>query len=156
MLFKKWFNRPRIESQILNAIETFREINTEAFKHVYSSDMSILQIHVCESNIVSYIELLTKLSNILHSDRMIQKYEIDLDIKLVYIRDFFLDKENNYIDVVSYLSNFINLCIDILILYDNIERNTNKTFNQEKNILLLRNVISNLVQISNQLKIMSV
>lgn len=153
MFWKKWFKKNLIETKtsIGNTIDVYDALDLEKFKQVYSSDYSIFQVTTLEHDVVSYTETLNKLLGYLENDVEIQTYLIPNSLQRIYLRQFYIDKNGYFLDTTYHTERFINEVKDFLTTYEEIEKSFDKTFNQDRNIRLLRHVITNLVTLAGEL-----
>lgn len=152
-LWKKWFGKkPETrESQLASIVKLLKDLQPEKLKNAFSSDMSIFQVTVCKKTVDEYSELLRMLLRAFEDDRMLYPAQVNLEVKTVYLRDFFIDKKGMMLDPVESITDFINLAIQFLTLYEQKEQQLNKSFNTEKNLLLTSHVVSNLYILSKEL-----
>lgn len=152
-LWKKWFGKkPEArESQLASIVKVLKDLQPEKLKNAFSSDMSIFQITVCKKTVDEYSELLRMLMRAFEDDRMLYPAQLGLEVKTVYLRDFFIDKKGMMLDPVESIADFITLAIQFLTLYEQKEQQLNKSFNTEKNLLLTAPVVSNLYILSKEL-----
>ena len=148
-----WFIKPKKKDDKLTlAIEDFRAINKNSFNSVYSSDKSILQLYSCVATIIEYIELLKKLKNSIEHEVDLIAIEIPQSANLIYIRDFFLDKQRRFIDPVETIDLFINEVIEFLELYKLKVNKSDSSFTVERNLRLSQYITSNLITLSKELR----
>jgi hypothetical protein len=124
-------------------VNSYKQIKLKSSNKVFSSDNSILQIPVCSDNIIEYTLLVEKLYGKLIDDELIPLYILPKETKLVYLRDFYTDKDC-YLDTIKTTEKFIEIVVKFLELYDLKERSYEKTFTLEKNLLVTSIVIRNL------------
>ena len=119
---------------------------------MYSSDKSILQLYSCVATIIEYIELLKKLKNSIEHEVDLIAIEIPQSANLIYIRDFFLDKQRRFIDPVETIDLFINEVIEFLELYKLKVNKSDSSFTVERNLRLSQYITSNLITLSKELR----
>lgn len=152
MFWNNWFKKKESKPNILDTtVHKFREIQTQDLQNVFSSDMSIYQVHVYVKNIVDYSKLLQKMIEALEHEKLLYANLLPHTVECVFKRDFYTDKNQHYVDPVVSTDEFIVLAIRLLTLYNEKERLPEKTFILEKNLLLIRNTIANLGVLSMEL-----
>ena len=72
-------------------------------------------------------------------------------LQRIYLRKFFIDKDGYFLDTHFHTERYIDEVIHFLTKYEEIECLNERTFNQDRNIRLLRNVITNLVTLAGEL-----
>jgi hypothetical protein len=70
----------------------------------------------------------------------------------VYLKDFYL-YNNCYTDVKESTREFVELSIELLEIWEDAERRSDKTFVLEKLLTITANLISNITVISKQIKL---
>jgi hypothetical protein len=145
-----FFNTNKTKLQI--TISDIKKLNVTKLSTVYSSDMSIYKLHTLCNNVSSYIFLLDKILNFLKEDKIVPVNTLPQFILTIYLSEFYLDNNNNYLNVQEISFKFKNLTIELLTLYDSLDRLNNRTFNQDKNLLYLNNIVNNLILIFLELK----
>lgn len=150
MFRRLWFNRRKVKSEITLAIDCLEGIDIKNLPSIYSSDMSILQIQSCCITIVEYIELLHKVINAFKYETMLYHYQLPLVIHPIYLRDFYLDKNKNYVNTETMTSEFINLSIEFLKLFESTERKGDKSFEVDKNLLLTQHILNNIILLASK------
>lgn len=152
MFWKHWFkNKDVKKSQLTLAVEALTAIKPSSLSRVFSSDMSIHKLTVCKPNVEEYCELLTALIHTIEDDRLLYASGLDVNVRSVYIRDFFTSKKHMMLDPVEASSELIELSVEFLKLYENKEKLSEKSFNLEKNLMLSQQVASNLCVLSKEL-----
>lgn len=144
MFFTNWFKPPKPPTEIDRLIADIRSIDVTQYKNVYSSDLSLRRTTTYEPNIIAYIRQLKRVSEYLEKGIIISIHTLPYDLKTVYLRDFFIDDQQRFVDVEATLTEFLELSVRLLTQFQEIERLEDKPFNTEKNLMLLARVVSNL------------
>ncbi len=109
----------------------------------YSSDKSLVKLISLFDTLYDYRQALVRYQEYLSNDALVPRYHLRSTVKQIYLRDFFTH-QNKFIDVPEELKSFFEISKDFLILYEQQEMLIDKSFNTEKNLLLLQSVVSNL------------
>jgi len=149
MSFLSWFKKPKaVQTELSMAIDRLSSMQLDIMSSVYSSDMSFIKLDTYCATIEDYNKLLAWLIEVLKYDTVLYPIQVPGVIMNIYIRDFYLDKEKNFVNPISSSTDFVNLCIDFLKLYEQTEQRSNKLFVTEKNLLITERIISNIISIS--------
>lgn len=112
---------------------------------VFSSDMSIISIPVCLSNISIYNKLLKRLIAAFENGEEIRMYDLPTSTKLTSLRDFFIDEKQNYIDPQSVFYEFTHNAFTLLRLYEKTESIAATSITNQANLRKTSVVIGNLI-----------
>lgn len=148
--FKHWFKKPKQPSEIDLAIEKLKYFDNEKYQNAYSSDLSIIQIMVYGNTIDADIKLLDTIINSLLADTLIPMYQLPRTIKRVYLRNFLIDDNGLFIDIVDSFSQWTSLMARLLETYQDLEREDRKSFNTEKNLLQTQHLVTNILYLSRE------
>lgn len=148
--FKHWFKKPKQPSEIDLAIEKLKQFDSEKYRNAYSSDLSIIQIMVYENTIDADIKLLDSVINSLLADTLIPMYQLPRTIKRVYLRNFLIDDNGLFINIVDSFSRWTSLMARLLETYQDLEREDRKSFNTEKNLLQTQHLVTNIMYLSKE------
>ncbi len=150
--FMKWFQKtePKVSKLLLtaNLYSTFKH---DRLKHVFSSDNSILQITVCKSTVWEYIKYLKMMNEHFKIDKQLTNIQLTFDSMIVYKRDFFVLKNGCYADPEKEYTELSEQAVLFLQQYDQKENTVEKSFAMEKNLLLTKHVVDNLIMLIEQL-----
>jgi len=148
--FKNWFKKPKQPSEIDLAIEKLKRFDSEKYRNAYSSDLSIVQIMVYENTIDADIKLLDTVISSLLADTLIPAYRLPRTIKRVYLRNFLIDDNGLFIDIVDSFSRWTSLMARLLEVYQDLEREDRKSFTTEKNLLQTQHLVTNILYLSKE------
>lgn len=147
-----FFTSTKKELSILEkTIEDFNKLKIVNPSFIYSSDMSIYKISSLHNNIINYTHFLKGVINDITNNNLGITQSMSRVEQEVNIYDFFLDNNNNYIDVVMCLDKFNKTCIEFLTLYEEKNSIINKDFNTEKNLYLSSVIVNNVSYICKEL-----
>lgn len=152
MFWNLWFKKPKIvENKFTLTADKFIAVKPESFGLLYSSDYSIIQVTTYCKNILNYTSLLKRLVEALQSDRQLYTIDLPLEITKIYLRDFFTNESNQYIDAKQAIAEFLEIAVVFIKLYDSKEKQINKSFQLEKSLFLTQGIINNLITLSEEL-----
>lgn len=132
-------------------IKDFNRLKVVDSSIIYSSDMSVYKISSLCGNIIDYTFFIKGIINDITINNLIITQCKDKKEKEVSVYNFFLDGNNNYINVIKQLDNFDKICIEFLTLYEEKNSITNKDFITEKNLYLSSNIVNNVSYICKEL-----
>lgn len=138
-----WFKPRQPPTAIAILIKDIERLQQKTALNPYSSDNSLRKLWTLFSTLHEYHSMLLMYHSHLINDTLIPKYLIKYVPQEYYLRDFFTH-ENKFIMVNDVLQQFLEHCIVFLLAYESKELLTTKSFNTEKNILLLQSTVSNL------------
>jgi len=121
------------------------KLNVNSFKSIYSSDISYYEIVSYFETIDEYINFLQIIINTIKDNEMVKTMQLPQQIKTIYLRNFYTNKDNKFVDPVEKTQKFKDLTIEFLKIYEQIENKNNQTFTESKNLFLCKNVVSNLI-----------
>lgn len=121
---------------------------TTRAKQVYSSDLSITKVYVYRKTIWEYSDLLRILVSHFETGAQIPLGLVAKVDTPVYIRDFFRDRDNNFVDPQETMLYFTEQVKQFLQLYEKMEMCHDKPFAVEKNLYLTAPIVSNLSSLS--------
>lgn len=139
-------------SKITAAASEYRTLSLDSMSKVFSSDMSIKQITVCKDTIDTYNLFLKFIIDYLKYDKQLAIIHFKNEEKTIYLRDFFIDRNNNYLEPISAMVTFRMLAAELLDLYQEKENILDPIFIIQSNLRLTRGVISNLISVLQNLK----
>jgi hypothetical protein len=136
------------ESPLIQALETFSNVNITKLPSVYSSGMSIYDIPSYCKTIIDYTQLLEKINASLTHEELLYQRNIPSVIHIIPLRNFYADNNGMFIDTDKASINFITEVISFLKLYDSHERSSGNSFIKDKNLLTTQHITNNLIEIS--------
>ncbi len=139
-------------SKLTIAANEYRTLKLESMSKVFSSDMSIKQISVCKNTIDGYNSFLKVIIESLKNDKQLAVIYFRDEEKAVYLRDFFIDRNNNYLEPIEATRTFSMLAAQLLDLYQEKENILDPIFIIQNNLRLTRVVINNLISVLQNLK----
>lgn len=152
MFWKKWIQKKEIKKSHFESIaETFNQIPLDRLESVFSSDKSILKLSVLIKQIDEYRKFLERLINNIQSDTQIRQSELNYEVHVIYMRNFFIDLHYCFMEPKYEFERFLETVMRFLTLYEEKEKSLNKTFTLEKNLFLTQHIVSNLDTISKEL-----
>lgn len=144
MFIRNWFKIPKPPSEIDLIIQQIKKKDPSQYSNAYSSDQSINKLLVCKRTIKGYNSLLSLIVKKLTTDEQLSRFELPMETVGVYLRDFLTDDQGNFIDVNTEVAAFFALTEEVLSLFQQLEQQEDKSFNTEKNLYLIQNIIHNL------------
>jgi hypothetical protein len=144
MLFK---NQTRIETPIDIALDAIKTINLKKIKHVFCSDMSIHTLTVWCTTFREYNDLLTYINYSLKNNKQIYIAKLPSEIQEVQLQSMFLDSHGCHEDPVSMITEFINLTVAFLEMYQLTECRGVDDFVTNKNLLVTQQIVNNILDI---------
>ncbi len=142
-----WFkrtNRPKTNLEV--CISVLKRLNSKRFSKVYTSDKSIITIKTNYTTITEYTKQLGVFYHYLNSeDEVVYKVLLPNDLYTIPMYEFFLDAHNCYIDIPTTTKEFTDASIKILTLYNEISNKETKSFSNNKNLLFMNDIITNLL-----------
>ena len=154
MFFKRFFTRKNdeVKSNFTIAKETLLSIELDKLPNVYSSDYSMVRLNSLCTTIESYNVLLRTVIEAFKFELVLYPSQVPQHPTDIYLKDFYLSN-NCYIDVKSATSDFIDLSVELLEIWEDTEKYREKTFVLEKLLTITANLVSNITVISKQIKI---
>ena len=110
----------------------------------YSSDKSLQTVITLFDTVGAYEKALIRHHQHLTEDTLIPRYTLGNGVKTIYLRDFFT-QEGKFVDVPDAIDRFYKAARAFLEQYETQESLLDKSFNTEKNLLLLQGTVSNLL-----------
>ena len=150
-LFSFFISDKKQLSILEKTIEDFNKLKIVSSSIVYSSDMSLYKINSLHNNIIEYTYFIKGIINDITVNNLIMTQHISKLEREVSIYNFFLDSNNNYINVITHLDNFNKTCIEFLTLYEEKNSIINKDFNTERNLYLSSILVNNVSYICKEL-----
>jgi hypothetical protein len=152
--FKKWVSKKEIPkpSKINIAANEYRTLKLESLQNVFSSDMSIVQIRIWKGDIETYSKFLLMLINAFKEDRQLTKLDTVDESKVIFLRDFFLDRNQNFLDAPSSMQTFSLHAAEFLEIYQAKEFIPEPSFIIQSNLRLSGSIVSNLISLMESLK----
>lgn len=145
MFLKNWFKKAKpVESKFGSTIKELKSLDLERLNTVFSSDMSIHQVTVYKKTIGEYIQLLEQLIESIEHDKLLYPIQLPQELVTVFLHDFYLDSNRNYIDPVEMTKRFVNTATAFLELWEVKEQEPEKTFILEKNLYLTQQYVGNI------------
>lgn len=152
-LFKSDVSQKEKTSYYADVISRSHMINIEKYRYSSSRVLSVSRIYTLYPTITAYLHALERgISYLEGGVAIIPTSYVGTDVQGVFISDFFLGGNLEYIDNVNILKEFIYKAVEFLILYERIENDINSNFYLQKNINLLSNVVGNLIFVFQQLE----
>lgn len=142
-----WFKPRKPISLLSNVIAEIEQYKLYATINPYSSDKSLVKLITLFGTLYEYRLALVSYIDYLTQDTLVPRYRIPATMLQIYLRDFFTH-DKKFIDVVEELSIFLEVCQQYLTLYEEKENLLDKSFNTEKNLLLLQTVTNNVITIT--------
>lgn len=153
--FKLWMSKKEIPK--LSKIETtaivYKTFKPECLENVFSSDMSIVKVQVQELSIELYGKLLSKLIQSFKEEKQIFKNDIKDQSTTIFLRDFFLDRNQNFLDARQHMQIFALLAAEFLEIYQVHENILDPSFIIQSNLRLSRPIVTNLISLIESLKV---
>lgn len=151
MFWKTWFKRTQFvkPSRYQDVFDNLDEVNLQT---VFSSDKSILKITVGKINVIEYTKHLNLIIQKFENSTLLYVYEVDPSVKIIFVRDFFIDSQGYFTDPEEVFTLFRTSVKRFLTLYEECEMQDGKSFEIEKNLLLSQHLVNNLVILSKELR----
>lgn len=147
-----FFTSNKKELNVLErTIEDFNKLKIKNTSFVYSSEMSVYKISSLQNNIINYTNFLRRVIDDINTNTLNITLYMSKETKDISISSFFLDNDNNYIDVEMYLNSFNKICVEFLTLCNEKNSTFDKDFNTEKNLYLSSIIINNISYICKEL-----
>jgi hypothetical protein len=151
MFWKTWFKRTQFvkPSRYQDVFDNLDQVNLQT---VFSSDKSILKITVGKTNVIEYTKHLNLIIQKFENSTLLYVYEVDPSVKIIFVRDFFIDSQGCFTDPEEVFTLFRTSVKRFLSLYEECEMRADKSFEIEKNLLLSQHLVNNLVILSKELR----
>jgi hypothetical protein len=153
MFWKKFFKTPvqlqKTKADI--ALDNLKSINLFDCNRLYSSDYAIIEIQTLFSNVIKYNKALETILYRFKTNSYLTTYDIPSDVITIEFRKFLLDSNNNYLDLDLHFSKFIHNSIEFLTIFIEQEKQDNKTSESIRNLRLSDIVVSNILQLTEEL-----
>ncbi len=149
----KWIKKKEVPvSKIDEVVHRYRTIEFDNLSKVFSSDKNINTLRVYKHTIVEYISLLKLLTFAFKNEQQLYIAQVTGTEKIVYLADFFVDSNFNYVKPVNAMTEFSELAADFLQQYQVCELNLDPSFIIQSNLRLTKGVASNLIQLIDQIR----
>lgn len=151
MFWKTWFKRDQSDkvSRYQDVFDNLDQVNLQT---VFSSDKSIIKITVGKNNVIEYTKHLNLIIQRFENSSLLYVYEVDPSVKVIFVRDFFIDSQGCFTDPEEVFTLFRASVKRFLTLYEECEKRDDKSFEIEKNLLLSQHLVNNLVILSKELR----
>lgn len=151
MFWKTWFKRDQSDkvSRYQDVFDNLDQVNLQT---VFSSDKSIIKITVGKNNVIEYTKHLNLIIQRFENSSLLYVYEVDPSVKVIFVRDFFIDSQGCFTDPEEVFTLFRTSVKRFLTLYEECEKRDDKSFEIEKNLLLSQHLVNNLVILSKELR----
>lgn len=151
MFLRSWFKKTKpIKSNLSLAKDNISSIELKNISLVYSSDASTYMLQSFCDRIQDYIILIEFIIKHFNEKKLLYNHQMPQCLKYVYLSNFYLDKQNRYIDTEIITREFINISSTFIDLYIRTEQGE-RTFEIDKNLLITQQIIQNIITINSDL-----
>lgn len=144
---------PIPKNEIEELIDKWGSIEPSRLNGVFSSDMSILKVHLCRGTVQEYGKHLDFVSDHFRRDVDLKPVMLVFQGTLVYLRDFFINDKGFYLDPVEETIALQLRAIEFLRLYNHARTGVDPSFPQQRNVSLTAHLVSELHQLAEVLQL---
>lgn len=128
-------------------MERWEKIKHQKLKLVFSSDMSILMVSLSKNKIIEYRKYLDYINDYYDRDAMLQPIIAAPGAEFLYVKHFFLDGNNHYLDQYEEMKRLKASAVQFLLHFQKGTNNVDPTFNTQRNLSLTRHLVSEFDQL---------
>ena len=131
-------------------LDIIKTLNISDPSYIYTPSLSHVKVPVYADNVFRQISFTRVLISCLKSDTMISKSALDGVVKTIYLRDFFVDDDGNYDDVVMRSQELAEVSRELLELFiekEDTEQTDSSSFHNRLVLGIITQVIMNYYQI---------
>lgn len=128
-------------------MERWQKDKHHKLKLVFSSDMSILRVSLSKSKIIEYRKYLELINDFFDRDATLQPAFSSPDVANIYVREFFLDGNQHYLNQYEEMDRLRDQAIAFLLHFQKGTNNVDPTFATQRNLSLTRHLVSEFDQL---------
>lgn len=150
MFFSNWFKKKPIQrNRFQDTIDVLQGLkNPHDHRYLFSSDYKIIDIVPLYSNIIKYNRALEHIVFSFKNNTYINKQYISNDKYFTNIHAFLLDDKLRYADVNKEIPIFSDSAIELLLIFNDREFESEQSSELSRNLYLSQFVVSNLISIT--------
>lgn len=136
------------KNEIEELIDKWLAIQPEKVNGVFSSDMSILSVHLCKNNVREYVKYLEMINQHFSQEVDLKPVTLVFQSSNAYIRDFFVSEKGFYLDPQEELIELRKKVVTFLQHYEKARKSVDKSFEIQRNLSLTSQLIGELTQLA--------